>query len=206
VKSLVFLAGFAFGLAAVGCKKAPDPAHAGGPSSPASVSTAATHVVPPTPKSTPGDITWSDPPSWKRSLKQVPMRKATYQIPHAPKDKEDAELGIFYFGAGQGGTVDANVERWVKQFSDVPVDKVKRADRSANGLVQHTVEIASGTFNASSMMQGPSKPKENFALLGAIIEAPSGEYFFKLTGPAETVAAARADFYKLLDSVQPKSS
>lgn len=133
------------------------------------------------------------------------MRKATYQIPHAAKDKEDAELGIFYFGAGQGGTVDANVERWVKQFADLPPSKVKRADRSANGLVQHTVEIDSGTFNANSMMQGQSKPKENFALLGAIIEAPSGEYFFKLTGPADTVAAARADFYKFLDSVQPKS-
>ncbi|HSU41071.1 MAG TPA: hypothetical protein VLJ38_15945 [Polyangiaceae bacterium] len=203
MKSLVFVAGFAFGLMAVGCKKAPDSTRAAGQSSPASAS--ATHVMPPVSKATPGDITWSEPAGWKRSPRQVPMRKATYQIPHAPKDKEDAELGIFYFGAGQGGTVDANVDRWVKQFADLPASKVKRADRSANGLVQHTVEIDSGTFNANSMMQGPSKPKENFALLGAIIEAPSGEYFFKLTGPADTVAAARADFYKFLDSVQPKS-
>ena len=133
------------------------------------------------------------------------MRKATYQIPHAPKDKEDAELGIFYFGPGQGGTIDANIDRWVKQFAELPLDKVKRADRSANGLVQHTVEVASGTFNASAMMQAAAKPKDNYGLLGAIIEAPSGEYFFKLTGPADTVAAARADFYKLLDSVQPKA-
>jgi hypothetical protein len=203
VKSLVFVAAFALGLAAVSCKKAPDSTRAGGPSS--STSAAATHVVPPAASGTPGDITWSEPSSWKRSLRQVPMRKATYQIPHAAKDKEDAELGIFYFGAGQGGTVDANVERWVKQFSDLPADKVKRADRTANGLVEHTVEIESGTFNANAMMQGPSKPKTNFALLGAIVEAPSGEYFFKLTGPADTVAAARDDFYKLLDSVQAKS-
>ena len=134
------------------------------------------------------------------------MRKATYAIPHADKDKEDGELGIFYFGPGMGGSVDANVDRWVKQFSDVPVDKIKRADRAANGLVEHTVEIASGTFNANSMMQGPAKQKPNFALLGAIVEAPSGSYFFKLTGPADTVAAARADFYHLLDSVHAKSS
>src|SRR5215831_4750274 len=99
------------------------------------------------------------------------MRKATYAIPHTAKDKDDGELGVFYFGPGQGGTIDANVDRWVKQFSDLPADKIKRADRSVNGLVQHTVEIASGTFNASSMMmQGPAKPKPNYALLGAIVE------------------------------------
>jgi hypothetical protein len=206
VKSLVFVGAFVVGLTAAGCKKAADSTHAAGQSAPAvAASSAAPGAAAPAAKALPGDISWSEPASWKRSPRQVPMRKATYQIPHTPKDKEDAELGIFYFGPGQGGTVDANVDRWVKQFSDVPLDKVKRADRSANGLVQHTVEIDSGTFNANSMMQGAAKPKENFALLGAIVEAPSGAYFFKLTGPADTVAAARADFYKLLDSVQPKS-
>src|SRR5690348_17966209 len=51
---------------------------------------------------------------------------------------------IFYFGAGQGGTVDANIDRWVKQFADLPADKVKRADRSANGRSEeHTSELQS---------------------------------------------------------------
>jgi hypothetical protein len=130
------------------------------------------------------------------------MRKASYEVPRAAGDSEDGELAVFYFGPGQGGGIDANVDRWVKQFSDVAPDDVKRADREAHGLRQHTVEIAHGTYDAGQMAMGGAKgPKKDYALTGAIVEAPSGAYFFKMTGPAHTVAAAHAAFLQLLDSV-----
>ena len=129
------------------------------------------------------------------------MRKASYEVPHAPADIEDGELAVFYFGPGQGGSIDANVDRWVKQFSDVTPADVKRADREQHGLRQHTVEIASGTFE-SGMPGGSGGPKKRYGLVGAIVEAPSGAYFFKMTGPSKTVAAAHAAFYQLLDSVR----
>ena len=109
---------------------------------------------------------------------------------------------MFYFGPGQGGAIDANVDRWVKQFPDVKPDAVRREERQANGLRQHTVEISSGTFS-SGMPGGPTQPKPGFALLGGIVEAPSGAYFFKMTGPTASVKAARDAFYKLLDSIKP---
>jgi hypothetical protein len=154
----------------------------------------------------PAELTWADPPTWKRAERTSPMRKATYQIPRVAPDKEDAELGVFFFGPGQGGSIDANVDRWVKQFTDVPPERVKRADRKANGLAQHTIEIESGTFNANSMGMAGGKPalKKGYALLGGIVEAPLGPYFFKLTGPEATVAAAKKSFYELLDSVKPR--
>lgn len=131
------------------------------------------------------------------------MRKASYEVPRASGDSEDGELAVFYFGPGQGGSIDANVERWVKQFSGVSASDVKRADREANGLRQHTVEIEHGTFDAGPMaMSGGKGPKNDYALQGAIVETPSGAYFFKMTGPARTVAAARAPFFQLLDSVR----
>ncbi len=130
------------------------------------------------------------------------MRKASYVVPRAAGDSEDGELTVFYFGAGQGGGTDANVERWVKQFGDVKPGDVRRADREANGLRQHTVELDSGTFSAGTAMGGSGTPKPNYGLLGGIVEAPSGSYFFKLTGPSKTVAQAKADFYKLLDSIK----
>jgi hypothetical protein len=129
------------------------------------------------------------------------MRKATYRIPRAAGDSEDAELAIFYFGEGQGGGIDPNVDRWVKQFSNRKPEAPKRADRTANGLRQHTVEIDEGTYDGG--MQSGGKTSPGFSLLGAIVEAPSGSYFFKMTGPKATVQSARAKFYELLDSVKP---
>jgi hypothetical protein len=195
-------------VAVAGCKKAPEPTSSAGPlllgSATAKTNAPAPAATPSAMANPPVEITWFDPPEWKRSPRITPMRKATYTIPHVPSEKEDGELGVFYFGPGQGGGVDANVDRWVKQFTDVPVEKVKRADRKANGLVQHTVEIESGTFNVNAM-GGPAKLKKGYGLLGAIVEAPSGAYFFKLTGPEATVKAARKSFYQLLDSVSAKS-
>jgi hypothetical protein len=132
------------------------------------------------------------------------MRKATYVVPRASGDKEDGDLGVFYFGPGQGGGLEANVDRWVKQFKGTKPEQVKRADRSVGGLVVHTVEIASGTYDAGSM-GGGGKPKENYALLGAIVDAPSGSYFFKLVGPKATAAKAKKPFLALLDSIKSGS-
>jgi hypothetical protein len=150
----------------------------------------------------PLQISWVDPPAFKRVPPANPMRKASYVVPRAAGDAEDGELAVFYFGPGQGGGIDANVERWVKQFADAKPSDVKRADREANGLRQHTVELESGTFSSGMAMGGSGKPKPNYGLLGGIVEAPSGAYFFKLTGPSGTVKHARADFYQLLDSVK----
>ena len=48
---------------------------------------------------------------------------------------------------------------------------------------------------------GPAKP--DYALLGAIVETQP-PHFFKLTGPAKTVAAAKADFDKMVQSFRAK--
>jgi hypothetical protein len=151
----------------------------------------------------PVEITWVDPPEWKRSPKPNPMRKATYVVPRAAGDGEDGELGVFYFGPGQAGGIEANVDRWVKQFKDVPAERVRREDRKTNGMLTHVIQIDSGTFNANTMGQGAEKLKKDYALLGAIVEAPSGAYFFKLTGPKKTVSAAKKPFDALLASIKP---
>jgi hypothetical protein len=191
----------------VACKKQPEPAQ----SSPLIPSAGLAPAPPPAamgsqvpPAALPIGITWEDPPSWQRLPGGNPMRKATYRPPRAAGDSEDPELAVFYFGPGQGGGIDANVDRWVKQFTEVKPDAIRREERQANGLRQHTVEIPSGTFNSGGMMPGSAtQPKKGFAMLAGIVEAPSGVYFFKMTGPVASVKAARETFYKLLDSVKP---
>ncbi len=195
--------------ACAGCdKKAPEPSAQSAPAAEAQAVPKASAAGAMQPMPAPAaqealQITWVDPPTFKRVPPPNPMRKASYVVPRAAGDSEDGELSVFYFGAGQGGGTDANVERWVKQFSDVKPSDVRRADREANGLRQHTVELDSGTFSSGmGMGMGGGKPKPNYGLMGCIVDAPSGSYFFKLTGPSKTVAQAKADFYKLLDSIK----
>jgi len=189
------------------CKKTPEPQPASeSPLLDAGSAPALEPVAKPEPAADAGlppvAITWVDPPEWKRAEKSSMMRKATYVVPSASGDKDPGDLGVFYFGPGQGGGLEPNVDRWVKQFKGTKLEEVKRSDRNIGGLVAHMVEIASGTYDPGPMGGGKG-PKENYSLLGAIVEAPSGSYFFKLVGPKATVSKARKPFLAMLDSIKP---
>lgn len=134
------------------------------------------------------------------------MRAATYVVPRAAGDPEDGECAVFYFGSGQGGGVDANVKRWIAQFElpdgKNPESAAKSAKKTINGLQATTIDLA-GTYMASAGPMSPTKVKKpGYRLIGAIIEAPEGNVFFKFTGPAKTVAAAQPQFDKLLNSIK----
>src|SRR5262245_13882966 len=60
-------------------------------------------------------VHWTAPAGWKTDAPQ-PMRAATYTVAAVPGDKANADCVVYFFGAGQGGTVDANIERWKGQF------------------------------------------------------------------------------------------
>ena len=144
-----------------------------------------------------GGISWTPPATWKADAPRQ-MRAATYLVAPAKGDTDSGECGVFYFGEGQGGGVDANIDRWVGQFEGAKAPLRKKEKLGAFEVT--TVEV-DGTF-ASSMggPMGPKTPKPGFKLLGAIVEGPKGNVFFKFTGPAKTVEAARGDFLKMLKS------
>ncbi|WNG51324.1 hypothetical protein F0U60_49735 [Archangium minus] len=154
-----------------------------------------------------GGLTWTAPTGWE-SQGSRPMRVATYRIAPAKGDSEGAELAVFYFGAGQGGAVDANVKRWLGQFQKADGTPVTEKDartkkETVNGLAVTTVDVK-GTYTGGGPMMGPSTPKPGSRLLGAIVEGPEGPVFFKLTGPERTVASAEKNFRKLLESMKKK--
>ncbi len=191
-------------LLAWGCDKKDVPAVPSAPAAaPAAASAASGAGMAPTPTRELG-IAFDDPPGWKRLTPSSAMRAASFEVPPAAGDPEAGDLGVFYFGPTQGGSLEQNVKRWRDSFPDVAEDKVKRSQRNPSGLLQHLVEIEDGTYS-SGMPGAPKTPKAGYALLGAIVEAPTGNYYFKLTGPKATVAAARPKFLSLLDSVKPKS-
>jgi hypothetical protein len=145
-------------------------------------------------------VRWTMPAGWKAEA-QRPMRLATYSV--AP----GAECGVYFFGAGQGGSVDANLDRWIGQFlqADGKPSKAaaKTAKRTIHGSPVTTVDV-SGAYTGMggpTAQDAPAMP--GYRLLGAIVEAPQGSIFFKFTGPAQTVAANHEAFDKMLESLGP---
>jgi hypothetical protein len=201
--------GLAVGLGLTGCKGKTIAEPAPGGSSPAAspVASSAAPKAPPPAAANPAPaagVVWTDPPGWKRVAPTSSMRKATYLIAPAAGDTAGAELAVFYFGAGQGGSVEANIQRWVGQFAGVAATDIQRSERTVGSLKAHLVEIPSGSYTDSmaSMHGGSTEPKPNYSLQGAIVETPGGPYFFKLTGPKKTVESAKGDFMNLLESVR----
>jgi hypothetical protein len=145
------------------------------------------------------DIAWTEPAGWQKIASASPMRKATYKVPPAPKDAEEGEMAVFHF-RGEGGSTEANIQRWINQFPDAKADSVKRTQRNVGGMNQTIVEVE-GTYS-SGMPGGPATPKSSYRLIGAVVETAGGPYFFKLTGPKKTVEAARGTFMTMLDSVK----
>jgi len=148
-----------------------------------------------------GGIEWTVPAKWTTGSGSS-MRVATYSVPGA-KSSPAGECAVFFFGPGQGGSVDENVARWGKQFEGAPTPQAKTTTTPA-GLRVTRAEVA-GTFLAPSgpMMQSSGK-RPGYRLLGAIVEAPGGNVFFKLTGEAATVAGAQADFDAMVASLRKK--
>lgn len=144
-------------------------------------------------------IRWNAPSAWK-TAPQRPMRAATYQVPAFDGQGEAGEVGVFFFGAGQGGSIDANVDRWVEQFAD-RLNVQKATKKTPNGFQVTTVEV-SGTYLSSASPMSPEKVKKpGYRLLGAIVEAPGGNVFFKFTAPKGTVAANLAAFYGMINRI-----
>lgn len=189
--------GLASAVVVSGCQKAAPPEPAPAPAASAAAP-AAPAQPPPSPqpaKPVSKGLEWDDPPQWKK-LGAKGMRVASYEIPPAKGDKEAGELNVFILG----GDIEPNIQRWLREFSGMPLTSVVRKDRTVNETRQAIVEVPKGKFNGG---MGDKGERDNYGLLGGIVVAPSGaQYFFKLTAPANTIKAAREPFYALLDSTR----
>jgi hypothetical protein len=145
-------------------------------------------------------VHWTVPSSWKAEA-QRPMRLATYTV--AP----GGDCGIYYFGAGEGGSVDANLDRWIGQFlqADGKPSKAaaKIAQRTIHGIPVTTVDVSGAYTGMAGPTAQPGPAVAGYRMLGAIAEGPQGSIFFKFTGPAKTVAANQAAFDNMLASLAP---
>jgi len=145
-----------------------------------------------------GSLDFDLPKGWeKQPPSGIRIAQASIPGPGGPGD-----FAAFFFGPGGGGSVEANIDRWVGQVETS--DHPKPETFQANGLKVTWVD-AKGTLKASQMGPAPSASMSDARLYGAVVEGPGGPWFFKATGPDKTLAPQRDAFVTMLKSVRAKA-
>jgi hypothetical protein len=152
-------------------------------------------------------LAFTTPAGWIGKPASSTMRVAEFVLPKAAGDAEDASLVMYFFG-GQGGSAQANIDRWMSQMEQpngkATKDVAAATTMTVNGLKISLVDV-SGTYVAE-MSPGATDHlnKPGFRLKAAVIETAGGPYYIKLTGPAKTVAQWDASFTAFLKTLNYK--
>ncbi len=127
------------------------------------------------------------------------MRLANFTVPG--RDGADAaHIVVFYFGAGQGGTIDANIDRWQTQFQ--PDENNDLVEPIIERFEVNNMPVTLVEFAGSWMKMGATWFTPDQLFLMAIVEAPQGKVFIRFAGATATVEANRADFVAMVESLR----
>jgi hypothetical protein len=160
--------------------------------------------VPPAPAtSEESGLDFNLPAGWQSEPPTSNMRLAQASI---PGPGGPGQLAVFFFGPGGGGDVESNIQRWVGQMeANQGTQPERQTFETENGFRVSWVDV-SGTLLPSTMGAGPTEAQPNSRLLGAVVEGPGGPWFFKATGPKDTMAAEREHFLEMLRGVRGKAA
>ncbi len=132
-------------------------------------------------------LRWTLPKGWTEGAGD-PMRFATLKPPVA--GKIDASVVVL---PGPAGGELANVNRWRGQIGLPPLDEASLAN------ARKVLKTKAGPLKVYDFM---SDSKPGSRLVAGLTEAAGDTWFVKMTGDAEAVGAARADFMQLLGSLR----
>ncbi len=151
-------------------------------------------------------VSFKLPKTWQRTNPSGTMRAGELKVPGAGGG-EEATVWFTTFGAGQGGDVESNINRWSRQVTgpDGQPAKFTRNEKTVGAIKVITI-ASSGTFAMMSggMMGGAAPaaaPKADQRVLRAIVEGPSGTIFVSMAGDVKTVEAAEGAWETMLGSV-----
>ena len=136
------------------------------------------------------------------------MRVAQYRLPRAGGDAEDASLIVYYFGQGQGGSAQANLDRWIGQMEQPgggsSKEKARTEKMTVNGLDVTLLDVT-GTYTAEmTPASGNQQNKPGSRMRAAVIDTPKGAYFVKLVGPEKTIERWDGEFLSFIRSFEFK--
>ncbi|MCC6418788.1 MAG: hypothetical protein IT429_11180 [Gemmataceae bacterium] len=140
------------------------------------------------------------PATWKKQNPANKFRAYQFTVPKVGDDKDDAELVVFYFGAGGGGGIKDNLERWKGMFrapEGKTIDELSKVQEFKVGAVPVTYLDVRGIYQHKFPPFDPNAkvtPRPDYRRLGVIFQSKEGPYFITLTGPNRTVEQARKGF------------
>ena len=153
-----------------------------------------------------GNLKFTIPSKWKIEPVESPARGGQWSVPPLHGEGEGGEVVVFYFGPGTGGTAKENIEAWIGTMFNAEghpaADKMKQ--HKTGGLTISQVVIFGTYYQVVSLPGVPPVPKSNYGLLGAVIENPQGNIYWRFTGPEPLITASLPLFNKVIDSVKPQ--
>jgi len=139
------------------------------------------------------------PSSWVWTKPSMQFRTLQYSVPGGADSTLSAELVVSVFVDGDGGPLEANIERWRGQFRNGnEAVTAKRSRKSVGPLEVELIELEGDYF-----AMGAPAAKRGFMQLAAIVQAEGRNVFFRLVGPKDTVEASREAFDALIDGLMP---
>ena len=142
----------------------------------------------------------SVPGEWPVVKPRNRIVKHEFSIPAAAGDKEPGRMTIM----SAGGSVDANIARWVGQFrtpAGKPLgDDDKKIEKKELGELEvHLVDLTGEFQDQPRGPFGPTVARPDYRMLAAIIHVKkSSTWFIKLYGPKQTVQAAHKQFQAMV--------
>ena len=140
---------------------------------------------------------------WVEENPSSPMRFAQFRL---PGPAGDAEVAVFHFGVGAGGSVEENFERWTSQFApddpDAPVASI-RTESQQGDVKLHGLELAGQYQAGMGPAMGGGTAVSGQRMLATILECEGGPYFVKLVGPDATVERWRTSYTEFLAAFRP---
>jgi hypothetical protein len=142
------------------------------------------------------------PAGWVSAPTTSTMRIAQYTIPQRDGSLA-AEVVVYFFGKGQGGDVDANLDRWKDQFSTPDGTPVyESVARDSSGAFRITIAEYRGTYARGVGAGDAATAKPGQSLIAAIAETPKGTLFFQLFGATAHVSANREPLIGFVKSLK----
>lgn len=149
-----------------------------------------------------GKLVFTPQPGWRTERPRSRMRAAQFSLPGA-KGAPRLRLVVYHFGRSRGGTVQANLTRWIGQLTQpdgrASKDVAKIRKHTLPNAIRLTVLDLSGTYVAPTSPGSRQRVNQpNQRLLAAVVECPQGPYFVKLIGPKASVDAQASAFMRFL--------